>query len=183
MSIVQILFNPNGRIRANEFWRGLIVLIGIGVVLSVAQFYGPPVVTIVAGLAGFVSFYMYICVFGKRLHDSDKTAWLCLLFFVGYFILYTMATLIVFPMVEGYTQLQAEMTEEIEANGFDFEILAAYSERTTKLVFLPNMILTPVVGLVVGWFCARLWSNPYPNKYGEPVGGFVESDDEDEYFT
>ena len=182
MGIVGILFKPNGRIRASQFWQGLIILLGLGVVTSIAQFYGPPRLAFIAGLIGFFSVYMYVCVFGKRLHDSGKTAWWVLLVFIAYFVLYLVATLIVFPMVEGYSELQAEMTEEFAENGLDLQILAAYSERTTKLVFLPDMIIKPLVGLAIGFLCARLWSDPYPNQYGDPVGGFVEEDDQGDIF-
>ena len=182
MSIMGVLFNPNGRIRANQFWQGLIILIAVGLVSSIVQFYGPPALSIVAMLVGIASIYMYVCVFGKRLHDSGKTAWISLLFLLGYFVIYTIGTMIVFPMIEGYSELQADMAAELE-NGFDLEVIAAYSERTAELVFLPNMILTPVVGLLTGFFCARLWSDPYPNKYGDPVGGYVADEDEDDFLT
>lgn len=72
MGVVDILFNPNGRIRASEFWRGVIILIGLGVITQVAALYGPPALAIASLLVQLVMIYMYVCVFGKRLHDSGK---------------------------------------------------------------------------------------------------------------
>ena len=69
----------------------------------------------------------------------------------------------------------------MEANGFDLEIFSAYAERIAEITIIPNMIVTVVAGLIVSFFCARLWSDPYPNKYGDPVGGYVEEENEDDF--
>jgi len=41
------------------------------------------------------------------------------------------------------------------------------------------MILSLLVTFAVGFFCARLFSDPYTNKYGPPVGGEPESASDD----
>ena len=183
MGVVDILFNPTGRIRASEFWRGVIILIGLGVITQVAALYGPPALAIASLLVQLVMIYMYVCVFGKRLHDSGKTAWLSILFFIGIFVLSFIGKSVFFPFVEGYSELEAEMTAEITANGLNLEVMGAYGERLAELTAWPNLILNVVAGLIGSFFCARLWSDPYPNKYGDPVGGYVEPEDEDDFLT
>jgi len=181
MGIMGVLFNPNGRIQANQFWQGLIILAGLGVILPIVTVYGPIGLGGIASIVSILLLYPFICVFGKRLHDSGKTAWMSLLFFLAYFAIFTVGTMIAFPMVDGYTELQAEMQEELAANGFNLQVISEYGRKVSELTFIPNMILSLIVTLAIGFLCARFFSDPYTNKYGPPVGGEAEgmSDDND----
>jgi uncharacterized membrane protein YhaH (DUF805 family) len=68
MSISDVLFKPNGRIQAGQFWIGW----GILVVANIVSNFIP----ILNFLLYFGLIYVGVCVYGKRLHDMGKSAWL-----------------------------------------------------------------------------------------------------------
>lgn len=68
MDMQYVLLNPNGRIAQREFWIGVLVLIG-GNILS-------GVLPAVGGLLWLFLIYVGVCVYGKRLHDTGRSAWL-----------------------------------------------------------------------------------------------------------
>lgn len=68
MSISDVLFKPNGRIQAGQFWMGW----GILVVANIVSNFIP----ILNFLLYFGLIYVGVCVYGKRLHDMGKSAWL-----------------------------------------------------------------------------------------------------------
>jgi uncharacterized membrane protein YhaH (DUF805 family) len=68
MNLGNVLFSPNGRIGQQEYWIGVLIIIGGNVLLSWIPFLG---FLISIGLI-----YVGVCVYGKRLHDMGKTAWI-----------------------------------------------------------------------------------------------------------
>jgi uncharacterized membrane protein YhaH (DUF805 family) len=68
MNLAHVLFGLNGRIGQQEFWIGILILVGSNVFLTWIPLLG---VLIWAALI-----YMGICIYGKRLHDIGKTAWI-----------------------------------------------------------------------------------------------------------
>ncbi|WP_300541081.1 DUF805 domain-containing protein [Maricaulis sp.] len=68
MDLQYVLLNPNGRIAPREFWIGVLLLIA-GNVLS-------GLVPVLGGLLWLFLIYVGVCVYGKRLHDAGKSAWI-----------------------------------------------------------------------------------------------------------
>ncbi len=68
MSFTQVLFNPNGRISQGQFWAGWAVIVVTFVIGTFIPFLG---LLVWLGLV-----YVGICVYGKRLHDMGRSAWL-----------------------------------------------------------------------------------------------------------
>jgi len=68
MDIGKVLFSPNGRIGQQDYWIGILILIGANLFLTWIPILGT--------LLWFVLIYVGICVYGKRLHDLGKSAWL-----------------------------------------------------------------------------------------------------------
>jgi uncharacterized membrane protein YhaH (DUF805 family) len=68
MNIGHVLFSPNGRIGQQDYWIGLLIIIGGNIVASVL-----PVIGFILWL---VLVWMGVAVYGKRLHDAGKSAWL-----------------------------------------------------------------------------------------------------------
>lgn len=62
------LFDPNGRIGQKPFWIGVLIIIGGNLLVNVLP--------IIGFILWFALIWMGICVYGKRLHDAGKTAWL-----------------------------------------------------------------------------------------------------------
>jgi uncharacterized membrane protein YhaH (DUF805 family) len=67
MNLGHVLFSPNGRIGQQEYWIGILILVGSNVFLTWIPLLG---MLIWAALI-----YMGICIYGKRLHDIGKSAW------------------------------------------------------------------------------------------------------------
>ena len=63
-----VLFDPNGRIGQQPFWIGVLVILACNLII--------PVIPIIGWLAPLVAIWIGIAVYGKRLHDAGKTAWL-----------------------------------------------------------------------------------------------------------
>jgi uncharacterized membrane protein YhaH (DUF805 family) len=168
MGIMGVLFNPNGRIQASQFWQGIIVLVGIQLLLVVLGLVGISF----GGAESFISFllvYPYLCVFGKRLHDSDKSAWMFLLFLLLYIII-AVGSFFFIPgigdFMSQYMALAQEGDEEaLIALGEQFTV---DSQRGVLYVSIGSLLVSNgLLGLIV----ARMYSNPNANKYGPPVGG------------
>ncbi|WBQ11421.1 DUF805 domain-containing protein [Hyphomonadaceae bacterium ML37] len=68
MNLSHVLFSPNGRIGQQEYWIGVLILIAGNVVTGIVPSIG--------GLLWLGLVWVGIAVFGKRLHDGGKTAWL-----------------------------------------------------------------------------------------------------------
>ncbi len=68
MNITHVLFSPNGRIGQQEFWIGVLILIAANIVAGFI-----PILGFIISL-GLI--WVGIAVYGKRLHDAGKTAWL-----------------------------------------------------------------------------------------------------------
>lgn len=188
MSLMGILFSPNGRIQAGEFWRGLIILIGAGLVLSILSTFASGAIAGLAGLLGILLIYPYICVFGKRLHDSNKSAWMWLLFLLGYLVLVIIMTTFLVPLYPGAAEATAvaneKMAELLESGEFSFAGMMEITSESARATAAPSLIFTISAQLITGFFAARLFSYPEANKYGPPVGGVVGgSDDSDEMFS
>lgn len=68
MNWTHLLFDPKGRIGQKDYWIGVAVLIGGNIVAGIL-----PVIGFLLSL-GLI--WVGAAVYGKRLHDAGKTAWL-----------------------------------------------------------------------------------------------------------
>lgn len=68
MDMQYVLLNPNGRIAPREFWIGVLILVAGNVLAGVLPAVG--------GLLWLFLIYVGVCVYGKRLHDAGRSAWL-----------------------------------------------------------------------------------------------------------
>ena len=183
MNLGYILFSPNGRIGPGAFWRGFIVLVGTGVVLSILGAYGPGIVQTVAGLLSIAIIYPYICVFGKRLHDSGKSAWLWLAFVFGYIVINQILATFLLPLFPGMTEviaeIEARMTDMMESGAFDFAQFMELMSDQARQTLIPSIVLSVIASLITGFFAARMFSYPEANQYGPPPGGVVDGPNDD----
>ena len=169
--MVDLLFNPNGRIAKNRFWQGMVIL----TVASVLIVAGNTMVSRFIGFANLLLIFPYICVFGKRLHDAGTTAWWVIGIWVG-----SMLAAFIFGLMFGgffmtpeMTDIQEEMSQRMASGDF-----AGFLEGAEILAdkMLPLNILTTVgsnvlLALIVGF----LPTQPRENKHG-PVPGTSSAD-------
>ena len=64
----KVLFDPNGRIGQQPFWIGVLIIVAGNIILPAIPFIG--------WIAWLALIWVGIAVYGKRLHDAGKTAWL-----------------------------------------------------------------------------------------------------------
>ena len=171
MGLSGILFNPQGRISPAEFWRGLIVLIGISIVITVVSAYSPLVLALTLGIVSILLIYPIICVYGKRFHDTGQTAWLVLAVLVLYFgitmaLSYVLAPILA-PEVEAF---QTEFDEKV-ASGVGFAEMMELVQAQARITLVLNIIVTLIASLLTGFFVARLESDPDENEHGMPTSG------------
>ena len=164
--MLDLLFNPNGRILRNRFWQGLVIL----TVASVLVTAGSVMIAEPIGYLTFPLFYMYICVFGKRLHDAGLTAWWVLGVLVGNLILTVISSLILRPFMVSSeaAEIEREMAERLFSGD-----LAGASEGAQILAqqLLPlNLTQTVLVNFVLALIIGALATLPRENKHG-PVPG------------
>lgn len=63
----RVFFDLNGRIGQQTFWVGVLMIVVGNIVL--------PMIPIVGGIAWFVLIWCGFAIYGKRLHDSGRSAW------------------------------------------------------------------------------------------------------------
>ena len=168
MDVQHVLLSPKGRIGPSDFGRGLILLTGVMMLVQIASALVAPAF----GILQYPLVFSYVCVFGKRLHDSGRTAWLYLAFLAGYFFIVTVGSAFLLPMLSPDAfSMQAEFQKVAQSGGIaaafdamtqDAQKLARQSVLTTVVTFL---IASGILGLIGG----RLKSDTSSNAYGPPT--------------
>lgn len=164
MSLMTVLFAPNGRINPSQFQTGALVLLGIGFVLALVPLTGNGALIGVQTLIGLAMIYPWVVLWRKRLHDSGKSGWFLLLILLVWFIISMIASQVITMMFAG------DMMQAMEdVTGFS-QMMQAQAQLAEELA-LPNAISSLVVGLVVVFGAnAVLKSDPEENRYGPPPG-------------
>ncbi|TRO96783.1 DUF805 domain-containing protein [Glycocaulis profundi] len=147
MNIVNLLFVPNGRIAAGPFWIGVAILIAVNLV---SQF-----IPILGFVLSLLMVYVGVCVYGKRLHDAGKSAWL----HVIPWIVSLIVMFVSIGMVTGEIIAATEAGEEP-----DLTVLFAANPAAAG-VFAFSLLIW------LGWtvWVGTLKSDPAANRHGPPV--------------
>lgn len=185
MSAINLLLSPTGRIGKRQFWQGVVILVAAQLIMtgisllfvSPTDASGPMGMLISFGFS-IAYFYVYLCVYGKRLHDAGTSAWWYLLMAFGWIALYLLTIDFFYgifgssfwePVMQSIelTQSQGEAAsaEFMEAYALENKYANAYGGGVQAIV------LNLIVGLIPG---VLLSSDPFENMHGEPVGGTAE---------
>lgn len=70
----KLFLSPEGRVRRQTFWIGVLILFAANFILAFVPFIGQ--------LFHLFSIYVTVCLYSKRLHDMGRTAWLMVAPFV-----------------------------------------------------------------------------------------------------
>lgn len=168
MDILNLLFNPNGRIDPRTFGRGAILLVGGWMVAQILITFGPRLLAAITVMLCMASAYCYLCVYGKRLHDANITAWGFVPFLLGFLFLFSVigGTLITLFAPEG-----AEMLLEwdtLQKRG-DIEKAAEMQPVVIRAIIVPMIISFLAVNAALAYIAARFRSDPAANSYGPPT--------------
>ena len=169
--MVDLLFNPNGRIGRNRFWQGMVVL----TIASILVAAGFRMVAIPLVFLHFALIYPYICVIGKRLHDVGQTAWLVLAVWLAGMVLNQIVSGIlgVFLLSPETMENYERVMELLENNEVEpaMEGLMLLLRDTVPLV----VVTTAIVGAVIAFALGMLPTQAQENKHGPVPGPSVDN--------
>lgn len=169
--MVDLIFNPNGRIGRNRFWQGMVIL----TVASILVVAGNTMVHPAVGFVNLLLIYPYICVYGKRLHDVGTTAWWVIAIWLASMVVSFIFGLIFGPMFMSPEMLdiQEEMSERMAQGDFAgfFEGAEILADKMLPL----NILATIGTNLVLAAAIGVLPTQQHENKHG-PVPGASAGD-------
>lgn len=145
MNIGQALINPNGRSPQNEYWVGILILIAANIVSGFIPVLGT---LIWIGLI-----YVGVCVYGRRLHDAGKSAWLHAI---------PWAVSIVLGVIGSFFIIGA-IIAAVQSGDEDFNVIAVLSASGGALAFFG---LSYLVWIVYTIWVGLLKGDPGANRFG-----------------
>ena len=165
-----LFLEPQGRLAPKPFGRGLVLLTGGGMIISVLTAVVSPGLNVLQ----YALVFPYICLFGKRLHDAGLTAWLWIAFMAGLGFLNMFLSAMLLPVLSpGAFAIQVEVQETMQTAGFTaaFEELALRAEEYARLSAVTTLAAFLVSSAITGFAAFRLRSDPGPNRHGPPTLG------------
>lgn len=165
-----LFLEPQGRLAPKPFGRGLVLLTGAGMMISVLTAVVSPGLNVLQ----YALVFPYICLFGKRLHDAGLTAWLWIAFLAGLGFLNMFLSAMLLPVLSpGAFAIQVEVQETMQTAGFTaaFEELALRAEEYARLSAVTTLAAFLISSAITGFAAFRLRSDPRPNRHGPPTLG------------
>ena len=165
-----LFLEPQGRLAPRPFGRGLVLLTGACMMISVLTAVVSPGLNVLQ----YALVFPYICLFGKRLHDAGLTAWLWIAFLAGLGFLNMFLSAILLPVLSpGAFAIQVEVQETMQTVGFTaaFEELALRAEEYARLSAVTTLAAFLISSAITGFAAFRLRSDPKPNRHGPPTLG------------
>lgn len=154
MDFTNMLFSPNGRIGQKEYWVGIMIII-LGNILA-------GMIPILGTILWLGLIYVGVCVYGKRLHDIGKTAWIHALVWGVSIAL----TVLAFAFAGGSLLAAGLNNNEVDAAA----VLAASG----------SLLLFTGLGSLI-WLGYTIWlgvieGEAGPNRYGQPPVRTISSE-------
>ena len=148
MNFQNVMFSAEGRISSKDYWLGILIIIAGNVIAGVFPFIGM--------LLSLLLIYCGVCVYGKRLHDAGKSAWLHLI---------PWAVSLAFVTLAWIMGGAAVIALAINADNMS-EAQTAASVGGAILSFLAMIGLGFVVWIVYTIWVGSLASEPGENRFG-----------------
>lgn len=148
----KLFLSAEGRIRQQDYWIGVLILIGLWIVSHLAHVFAP--------LIWLLLIYPWVCVIAKRLHDFGRSGWLILIPFVIAFIAGCAA------FVAGGAALIGMIFNASSEAGSDLSNWAGvFGALGIAAAFL---LVALAVKLVFLLWVGLSRGDPGPNRYGPP---------------
>jgi uncharacterized membrane protein YhaH (DUF805 family) len=153
MDIGHVLFSLKGRIGQQDYWIGILIILGGNVLVGIT---GPFAPLFWLGLV-----WVGIAVFGKRLHDAGKTAWYHAFVWALSFVLGMIGAVII-----GLSAISAGIVSEFG----DFTL-----EQIIAFLSVGGFGLLLIGASYLVWIIYAIWlgfmpPDPGENQYGPPPG-------------
>jgi len=162
-----LLFSPSGRINAQTFHKGAVILLVINVLLWQAW-----LISLAAGVIAFfaslILVYCWGCLFAKRFHDASKSGWMYLLIFTIFLVVSYIVGSVLLGLMSPEIVKEAEaLQDSIDMDNPDVEYLLGVYDRMLKAMSLPFTISYLAVGAALSFGVnAVLKTDPDPNEHG-----------------
>lgn len=172
--MMQLLFDPRGRIEKPRFWQGIVLvtvaaIIKRGIEVKLPELMMGPL-SVLMMLATLALIYANICVYAKRFHDAGTTGWWIIAVWVGkFFVVMLLFGLFgsLFLGDDGIALYEAIMESWTSA---DDQQLAQAAQRFQDLLF-PLVVVTYIVNAVIAALVVGgLPSEPRDNIHGPAHG-------------
>lgn len=164
-----LFLEPQGRLAPKPFARGLVLLTGAFMIITIITAIGAPSF----GVLQYVLVYPYICLFGKRLHDAGLSAWIWLAYLLGFSVLNMFFSVLFLPLLSpGAYAVQAELQKAMETGGLTagFELMAERAAEIARLSVVTTVAAFLVASALIGLALYRMRSEKTLNRYGPPPG-------------
>ncbi len=165
-----LFLEPQGRLAPIPFARGLVLLTGVFMIISVLS----AVVSPSLGILQYAIVFPYICLYGKRLHDAGLSAWLWIPFMAGFGFFNMLLSAILLPILSPQAfEVQSEIQKIMETSGFNaaFEALAERAPEYARLSAVTSVASLLLSSALAGFAAFRMRSDPKSNRHGPPTLG------------
>ncbi len=155
MDFGKVLFSLQGRMGQQDYWIGVLIIIGAQIVGSL--FLGP-----LMPLLWFALIWVGIAVYGKRLHDAGRSAWIHLIPWAIWLVLLIICFSVVGAAIVGFV---------VGLDGAEPSASDAFGLVGTLGAGLAILGLSYVVWMVYTVWVGLLPSEDHDNVYGPVPGG------------
>jgi len=146
-----LLFSPSGRIGSQDFMKGGVALIIVGIVLSLLNMQAILSPTLVT-LAYLLMLFPWVCIWVKRLHNGGKTGFMIFLYIFLYAILvvvFTIVAMMMFGDGEIWNAAMAYSKQEITMDEY-MSVLEGSAASDLSLPVLIGGVVASFLTLVIG---------------------------------
>lgn len=160
--MIDILFNPNGRITSGQFVKGAIVLIVIGALMALLPLFAPMAIAKYASWLMWLLIYPWICLFMKRFRDGGKPGAMCLIPFGIYAVLSMIVGGVMMfsnPAMQEIMQAAAEGADAADIEAMSLEIGQSMAGMSAAV----GAVISAVIAFGTN---ALIKHDPNDNKYG-----------------
>ena len=158
-----LYLNPKGRIGPAQFWRGIVLLLIVSLVISALQLFvlgNQGIASKLLGALNMALIYPLFCLYSKRLHDNGKSAWLFLLVILWLFIIS------IFIVVPGMKEAMHNPDLMEAAKSGDKGPMTAWALAYAKAHYMRSLGFSLLEWLVPAFLVSRLKSDPEENHFG-----------------
>lgn len=169
-----LFLQPQGRLAPVPFARGLILLTGALMVITILA----AVVLPNFGVLQYALIFPYVCLFTKRLHDAGLSGWLWLAFLAGFGFANLVLSAVLLPVLSPDAfAIQAEVQKLMESGGFNaaFQALEARAQEYARLSVVTTVTAFLIASALTGFAAFRMRSDPKPNRHGPPASGEADT--------
>lgn len=168
--MLDLLFSPSGRLKPEEFMRGIIVLIIISAVLALLPLVSMSLASILS-LLSIVMIWCWVVLYVKRFHDAGKSGWMTLAVIVVMIIISMIVNKLVISLFASdmNAAIQKAAMEAAQSGdiGGMFKSSMAAGGAMAKKTAIPSAIAGAAVSYIVAMGVNKFFPHePQDNKYG-----------------